>query len=188
MKSLYVLLLALFISVVSCRTKDGAPGPAGESSLNKQGSVSGTITYTDDNGNDATTPFSYQYYESLEDNRFYWYDDDGEYYGIAFERRDLNDANNYFSFLIGGEAFNSVEDDPYTTYADFSLYKVINNELYQFEEDDIQVTNVILDHTTGRVTFDFSGTIYDDEGNSATVTGKVDVTLNRSREYIGGGE
>lgn len=186
MKSFYLLLIAGVISFTSCRTKEGEPGPAGESSLNKQGSVTGTITYTDDNGNDATTSFNYGYFESLENNKYYWYDEDGEYYGIQFERRDLKDENNYFSFLIAGDATNGVEDDPYTNYANFSLYKVINNELYEFDDDDIEVTNVKLDHTTGRLTFDFAGSVYSD-GEYATVTGKVDVILNRTREYIGGG-
>lgn len=65
---------------------------------------------------------------------------------------------------------------------DFSLYTIINNEVYYFSNNSrsgVTITNLSLDPTTG-LTFDFSGTVYF-EGTAATVTGKVDVTLNRTR-------
>lgn len=185
MKSLYILLLALAVSAVSCRTKEGEPGPAGESSLNKQGSITGTITYTDDDGNDATAPFNFEYYESLSDNQFYYGDSEGEYYELAFGRRALNDNNNFFNIEAYGSVTNGVEEEPSYSNINFSFLTIINNELYEFYDNGFEISNVSLDPVTGRLTFDFSGTTYygyDD--NLASITGRVDVILNRSNSYL----
>lgn len=185
MKSFYLILLASVISFTACRTKEGEPGPAGESSLNKQGSVTGTITYTDNNGDDASTSFNYQYYESLNDNKFYFEDGTNLYYDLNFERRDLKDSRNYFDIEVSGYGMNGVLDDPTNAYLGFSYFTVINNELYAFYgSENVDITNVSLDETTGRLIFDFTGDASLD-GNSGTVTGRVDVILNRSRTSFG---
>jgi hypothetical protein len=182
MKSFYLLLIALAISAASCRTKEGEPGPAGESSLNKQGSITGTIKYTDDNGDEATVPFNYQYFESLEDNGFYYEEEGSEsYYEVSFRRRDLKDVNNYFNIQGYGYGMNGAEDAPSYLNINFSFLTVINNELYEFDEmNDVEIENISLDPATGRLTCDFSGIVYYDNESSASVTGKVDVLLNRS--------
>lgn len=183
MKTFYLLLLALTFTAVSCKTKDGEPGPAGESTLIKQGSISGTITYTDANGIDVAVPFDYQYYESLVYNYFtYEEEGSGSYYEVDLLRRDLADANNYFYFNIEGTGLNGVEANPEYTSIDFSLLKVINNELNTFYDSEIEITNLSLDPTTGRLIFDFSGTVYDDYDNNGDITGRVDVIVNRLNE------
>lgn len=185
MKLFYLLVVAAVISFTACRTKEGEPGPAGESSLNQQGSISGTITYTDNNGTTATIPFNYQYFESLEDNRFYYDEDDGAIsYGLQVERRTINDANNYYSFTLEGSGDDGILNSRDQMYANFSFYTVINNQLYKFDNNDISITNVSIDSTTGRVTFDFAGSVKYNNNQDAAITGKVDVILNRSREYI----
>lgn len=191
MKTFYLLLIASVICFTACRTKEGEPGPAGESFLNKQGSVSGTITYTDDDGNDATTSFNYQYYESLYDGRFYYEDNEGEIdYGVDVTRRDLRDENNTFNFKVERNEFAGIDDAPHLTSMESSFFVVINNELVEFHSGwayGTEITNFTLDPLTGRATFDFSGTV-DKNGEDATITGRVDVILNRTRNriYVGG--
>ncbi len=187
MKSFYLLVLAIAISAVSCRTKEGEPGPAGESSLTQQGSISGTVTYLDVNSNSVAVPFNYQYFETLEHNKFYYEEQSPSlYYELNFQRRDLKDANNYLRFEVNGNGMNGIVDNPDYSYVNFSFLKVINNELYEFYlNDDVIITNLNLDSTTGRLTFNFSGTVYYDGGDAA-MAGSVDVILNRSRAYNGG--
>jgi hypothetical protein len=186
-KSFYLIVFALILSVTSCRTKEGAPGPAGESTLSKQGTISGTITYTDDNGNDATAPFNFQYFESLQDNVFSYQDNSQSqgpsYYTLDFGRRDLKDVNNYLYFYLQGNSMNGLEDAPYSISNHFNFITVINSEFYEFygSGNNFVITNVNLDPTTGRITFEFTGTVLYNGGYSATITGSVDVTSNRKR-------
>jgi len=72
MKTFYLLLLVLAISAVSCRTKEGEPGPARATNLTQQGSITRTLAYVDYQGNAIRVPFSYGYFESLSDNKFYY--------------------------------------------------------------------------------------------------------------------
>lgn len=184
MKSLYVLLLAIAISTVSCRTKDGEPGPAGESGLNKQGTVSGTIRYFDDNENEAFAPFNFEYFESFEENRFYYNDDFSQIpYELSFSRRALKDVNNYFDIeATGYYNMNGEVESPNYSRMDFSFFTLINNQLYRFYRNtsELEITNFSLDRTTGRLIYDFSGDVYYDNGTTATITGKVDVILTLS--------
>lgn len=182
MKSLYLLLVTLVISVVSCRTKDGAPGPAGESSLMQQGFISGTITYTGNNGN-VSVPFNYQYFESLSDNKFYYYVNEGDYYEASFTRIDQKDDYNGIHFELSGDSDAGVESDPTDPYMYFRLITFVNNELVVFNGYSPTITNVNLDPATGRLTFDYTGTV-DSYYGRATVTGKVDVILNRSPKNV----
>jgi hypothetical protein len=170
------------ISVVSCRTKDGAPGPAGESSLMQQGFISGTITYTGNNGN-VSVPFNYQYFESLSDNKFFYYDLQGEYYEILVKRRDQKDDYNDIHFELSGYSNAGVESDPTGQTMYFNLITLVNNELVVFNGYSPTITNVNLDPATGRLTFDYTGTVNSNNG-SGTVTGKVDVILNRSPKNV----
>lgn len=196
MKSLYILLVAIAVSAASCTTKEGAPGPAGESGLAQQGKVSGTLEYVDRSGNALSIPFEYAYYESLSDNKFY-YDEDNAIYGLNAFRRDLKDYNNYISFsdLVGGKP-NGQFTTPASGYFEFSLLKVRGNDLFEFHagfdasdaNSSYTITNFVFDPTTGRTIYDFvltfdpSAINYDgkyDETQTATVTGRIDVILNR---------
>ncbi|WP_018342446.1 hypothetical protein [Cytophaga aurantiaca] len=182
MKSFYLLVLAVALCAASCRAKEGEPGPAGQSALKQQGEISGTIAFTTIAGKDTSVPFSFKYFSSIKENTFS-YQQNGTYtnYGFDFKRRDLQDQNCYINLNGYGYGVNDTESDPDYSYMEFSFLKVINGDLYEFSRNtSITVTNVTLDPATGRLTYDFSGTVYygpnDDE---ATVTGKVDVTLNR---------
>ncbi|HSY61780.1 MAG TPA: hypothetical protein VK796_07880 [Cytophaga sp.] len=201
MKSFYILLLVLAVSAVSCVTKDGAPGPAGASSLAQQGTISGTLAYVDNDGNAVSAPFSYGYFESASDNKFYYDEAGKQNYQIQLVRRDLKDYNNYINFsnLAGFNISNQFEA-PTSGSFDFSLVKVIGGELFEFEgsfsasssTSSYSITNYSFDATTGRLIFDFvlnidpadinSSDQYDDT-QSATVTGRVDVILNRTLIY-----
>jgi hypothetical protein len=186
MKSFYLLLITLAISATSCRTKEGEPGPAGKSSLTKQGSVSGTITYSIDNGttNTATVPFEYNYFESLNDNKFYFEDSEGDYYDFFFGRKDLKDARNYFYFWSYGYGTNGIEDDPEYTNVNFSFVTVINNKLLEFNTSGGDITNLKLDPETGRLTFDYANDSVEFNEGTASIAVKVDVILNRSSNYV----
>lgn len=184
MKTFYLLLLALAISATSCRTKEGEPGPAGESALNKQGTISGTITYTNDQGNEATAAFNYEYFETLKDNAFTNYESGQEsYYGIDVIRRSIQDEYNYAEFNLDGTGMNGIEDAPSSIDFEFSYVSTINNEIIGFfaDGDEVVITNFNLDASTGRVTFDYSTIVYDINNNEVTLQGKVDVTLPRLR-------
>lgn len=198
MKSLYILLVAIAVSATACKTKVGEPGPAGEAGLAQQGKVSGTLAYIDRQGNPVSVPFAYSYYESLTDNMFY-YNENNSNYGLHCHRRDLKDYNNYvaFSYLEGGKA-NGQFMPPTSGTIEFSLLKVMGDELFEFKggfdiassttNSSYTITNFVFDPTTGRANYDFvltfdpqdisSETRYD-ASTPATLTGRIDVTLNR---------
>lgn len=198
MKSLYILLLAIAVSVASCKTKEGEPGPAGESGLAQQGKVSGTLDYKDHDGNSVSIPFEYSYYESITDNQYNYEEIQGGYL-LNFFRRSLKDNNNFvtFSNLAGGKA-NGQFTAPLSGSFEFSLVKVMGNDLFEFngyfdasnQNSTYTITNFFFDPTTGRTTFDFelsfdpSSIGYEgryDDAEYATVTGKIDVILNRTK-------
>jgi len=180
MKIFYILLVAVSINMMACRTKDGEPGPAGVSSLMKQGSVSGEITYLDNDDKEFKETFKYEYFESLQENKFYYNapgNDEDPIYQINFNRRDLKDYNNYFNVEFEG---SETSGDPYYSNINLNVIKVINNTLYEFySSDDFEISNMSFDPSTGRLLFDFSGTVYYSNGQGV-VTGKVDVILSRS--------
>jgi hypothetical protein len=185
MKSLYLLVVVAVISFTSCRTKEGAPGPAGETNLIKQGFIAGTVTYTNSNGNNAQAPFSYTYYESLDDNKFYFDDDsEGDYYEVSFDRRDLKDNNNNFSFDVYGYGTNGEEEDPESGDMNFSVRTIVNGELLEFYGSGGTITNVNLNPATGRLTFDYTNSSVQFANGPATLTAKVDVILYRSPNYV----
>jgi hypothetical protein len=185
MKSFYLLLL-LTVSVISCRTKQGEPGPSGASILNQQGSVSGTITYSINNGttNVDSVPFKYTYFKSLDNNKFYFDNSDGDSYELSFERIDSKDNNNYFDLDCSGSGTDGVEEDPSYSNLNFSFVTVINNVLYEFNASDGTITNFTLNPSTGRVTFDYANDSVELDNGTASITLKVDVILNRSSHSI----
>lgn len=201
MKSLYILLVAIAVSAASCMTKEGAPGPSGQNGLAQQGKVSGTLAYKDNAGNAISVPFSYSYYESLSDNTFF-YDDAKAVYQLNCYRRDLKDYNNYMNLtnLAGGKIAGDFEA-PTSGYFDFRLVKLMsNNDLFEFygyfdatdPNSSYSITNFVFNTNTGRLIYDYELTFapasidwttrYDD-AEYATVTGHVDVTLNRTQSY-----
>ncbi|HSY61779.1 MAG TPA: hypothetical protein VK796_07875 [Cytophaga sp.] len=196
MKAFYLLLIVAIFGATSCRTKDGAPGPAGESSLNKQGSMNGTLTYYDHNGAQVVKNFDYNYYETVTDNQFYYYKNNSGEYDITLKRRDLKDKNSYFSFDIQGYggADEITPAAPFNGNMEFSLVTVINNSVFDFNtsfyvgdaSSTFDVTNFSLDTLTGRMIFDYTSTVsYNDmdgdtyNTNDATLNGHVDIILSR---------
>ena len=188
MKSFYLLVLALIVSVTSCRTKEGTPGPAGASSLTQQGSVTGTLAYVDYQGNSVSIPFSYGYFESLSDNKFYYDENGKKNYQIEFFRRDLTDYNNYITFSnLHGFNVNNQFNAPTGGIFEFSASFDASNP-----NSSYTIINYNFDATTGRLIFDYTltfdalsintSTRYN-RTQSATVTGKVDVMLNRTQTY-----
>lgn len=181
MKSLYILLLAIAVAAVSCRTKDGAPGPAGENTLTQQGNISGKITFVDDSGATVNTTFRYEYLESLDDSRFYIYENGADSdYEIMMNRRSADDSYNSCSFSLAGynDMIAGTEEDPFYVGNDFNFVVVSGSTMYEFYGSNMNITNLHLDTTTGRLTFDYDGTVYYSNG-SATVSGTADVTLHR---------
>ncbi|WP_018342444.1 hypothetical protein [Cytophaga aurantiaca] len=196
MKSLYIVLVALVVGATSCGTKEGAPGPSGQNGLAQQGKVSGTLAYVDHSGQAVSIPFEYDYYETLSDNKFY-YDEANTVYGLNAFRRDLKDYKNYVSFsnVVGGKA-NGQFTAPTSGYFEFSLLKVQGDDLFEFygsfdasnTTSSYTITNFVFDPTTGRTIYDFVLTFDPsninfegkyDETTTATVTGRIDVILNR---------
>lgn len=172
--------MAIAVLAVSCRTKDGAPGPAGENTLTQNGHISGTVTYRKDTTTLRST-FNYEYFESLADNRFYIYENGANSdYEITINRRAANDSANYFNFKIGGfnDLTTGIEDDPSFVEADFYFVTMFNGELYEFNEYNTTITNLQLNPTTGRLTFNFNSNMNYSNG-IATVAGTVDVSAYR---------
>lgn len=196
MKTFYLLLMAAVITVTSCRTKEGEPGPAGESSLQKQGSVSGSIAYVDANGDSVNLPFNYEYFESLSNSTF-TYDQYG--FSADFQRRGANDENNSIEFRnFQGDKMNGSFSTPEYFNFNFSTVKNLNNELFNFSsgfyagdaQSTCEISNFSLDTLSGRLVFDFKSDydpydIYSDSrydfSTHALVKGHVDVTVYRKR-------
>lgn len=199
MKTIYLLMIGAAVFLASCRTKEGEPGAAGESSLNKQGSVSGSITYVKRNGDPITVPFNYECYESMTETTFAF---NGFDYEADFGRRSANDYNNYIGFfgIDGSKSQNGGFTAPDGFSFNFSTVQNVNNELFEFSGNfyagdaasDFTITNFSLDTLTGRMVFDFES-VFDpsdidysskyDDATPCTVKGHVDVSLIR-RKYI----
>jgi hypothetical protein len=200
MKSLYILFLTLAVSAVSCRTKNGEPGPAGGDALNKQGSISGTLRTTNSSGDSVVFPFQFNYYESLDENSYSEYK--VSYYTFDFKRRDLKNSSNYF-IMKGGPIIKM--STPTSLTVDFSLEELQSNNTYFSFTDQtcaascvesvgfgpftptavtpvIAYSNYSFDFATGRLFFNFKLS-YPSANNSfgrpAIVQGNVDVILNQ---------
>jgi hypothetical protein len=215
MKTLYVLLIALSFAMVSCRAKQGDPGPAGAngangadgvSTLTKQGSISGTLGYVDYKDSALSLPFSYEYSESLIESEYEVYTGDGTYYGINVTRRDPKDSEKKLIFYFEGDLNNDGSfGSPYYATVDFSYATLINKALFEFDDNDndgddaisfdteSSITNFALDTATGRltVTYDIQYSASDilsddqyDDSTPATLTGSVDVILNRRKAPV----
>jgi len=202
MKTFYLLLLALSVCAVSCRTKEGAPGPAGADAdgLNKQGSISGTLRTTNSLGDSVVFPFQFNYYESLDENSYSEYK--VSLFTFDFKRRSLKNANNYF-IMSGGPIAKTAT--PTNLTVDFSLEELnANNTYFSFTDRTcstdcfetvyfgpytatavtpvIAYSNYSFDFATGHLFFNFKLT-YPSANNSfnkaSVVQGTVDVILNQ---------
>ena len=192
------------IAVTSCRTKEGEPGPAGESLLSKQGAISGTISYLDINGKPLTESFSYEYFETLSDT---YYTSDNENYSIRFSRRDLKDYQKTCEFTLDGSLDQSGNlTVPEGGGLKFYYLSVANNNLFSFSiyggsggflyfSGESQTTGVIsnfsFNKTTGRLIFDYTLSVhpndinYSDRYNNTTfaeINGHVDIVVLDKKE------
>jgi hypothetical protein len=183
MKKVFILtlLLTVFGAVHSCRTKDGAPGPTGPSDLINQGSVSGTLYYLNYLGDSVKQPFNYQYYTSLVNNEYNFYDTNivkttnGYYasgYSFEFTRRDIADSSNNFTFSVanGYDTLDQPASPKFFTM-NFSFIENLNNNIFNFNAPGVyfsnnlsynnsscKISNFKLDTLTGRLTFTFVAT------------------------------
>ncbi len=200
MKLFYLLVFAILMSVTSCRTKDGEPGPAGGDALNKQGAISGTLRTTNSLGDSVVFPFQFNYYESLDENSYSEYK--VSLYTFDFKRRSLKNASNYF-IMSGGPITKMTT--PTNLTVDFSLEELNANNTYFSFTDRTCATNCVetvnfgpftptavtpviaysnysFDFATGHLFFNFKLT-YPSVNNSfnraAIVQGTVDVVLNQ---------
>jgi hypothetical protein len=211
-------LLATLISFNSCRTKDGAPGPAGTSGTNgtngtnglvNQGSVSGTLSYLDYQGDSVGIPFNYPYYATLQTNQFWYYGpnsvNNAPGYQIDLSRRGITDGDDSTSFQLYGSLDNSGNPvSPNSASISFSLMEDLNNSLFSFQASDsdvfdsnynsnIAVTNFSLDTLSGQLKFNYvltlgSGAItspkYNNSTKPAVITGSVNVILVRNKYIV----
>jgi hypothetical protein len=201
----FLTVLSVLISINSCRTKDGAPGPAGSSDLINQGSVSGTLSYVDYKGDSVGVPFNYQYYATLGTNQFTYNDTNSvnSGYTFTFSRRDIADADDIISFNLSGgldSKGNPVTPNSPQSTADltFSFMEKLNGSLFTFSGDpywgdtgsSVEISNFSLDTLTGKLFFNFIITYqsYDISpsvgNNTAYLKGSVNVILNRNRYVV----
>jgi hypothetical protein len=194
MKKILLLIFVLSSLFLSCKTKEGEPGPAGDNALNKDGSISGTIYYNYANGDTAIVPFNYEYYESELD---FYAELDTLYdtYKIRFKRRELKEINSYtFIELYGAlDANNKPLDADFNdiSFQQFNLVKKINNKLFKFAFYNLysstgSITDFVFDEKTGKLfynyTFDVSpsdiSSNYAVDGvTTAKIVGNVNLTL-----------
>ena len=206
MKNTYILLIAIAVTMLSCRTKEGEPGPAGESALSKQGVISGKISYVNMDGQPLNETFSYEYYESLADA---YVIDNEDSYTISFSRRDLKDWDKKFEFNLYGSTDQSGNPvAPTEGDLNFSYLSVTNNKLFSFHTDggeggyvyfyegtegtSCDISNFSFNVATGRLLFDYKVvctpddiSYYDrpNEDTEATIEGHVDViVLNKKMQ------
>jgi len=204
MKKAFILALVITIlgAMHSCRTKDGAPGPAGPSDLINQGSVSGTLSYVDYKGDSVGVPFNYQYYATLGTNQFTYNDTNSVNpgYTFTFSRRDIADSDDIISFNLNGgldSKGNPITPNNPQNTADltFSFMEKLNGSLFTFSGDpywgdtgsSVAISDFSLDTLTGKLFFNFIITYqsYDISpsvgNNTAYLKGSVNVILNRNR-------
>ena len=190
MKTIYVLLIALVACTFSCRTKNGeagTPGPAGESTLTKQGTISGVITFQDVAERTQTFPYNYEYFESIDESKYYPSDVDSTKFDANFSRRELKDYANFATFEVTGyRSSSNMNDVQMSGYFKFSIQKIMGNLLYQFNHNgsNFTITNINFNKNTGRLTFEFENNdiMYriNSEEKYASMKGNVDVVLNRT--------
>lgn len=195
--------MAMTVAVMSCRTKDGEPGPAGVSDLSKQGVMSGTLSYVDNDGNPLKESFSYEYYETLLDA--YYKNTDDNSYTLSFSRRDLKDYQKDFKFTLYGNTDQS--GNPLTPQEGdlrFSYLSVNGNNLFSFNisggsggsiyfgsesSTTCNISNFSYNEATGRLVFDYNISVYPydivdryDSDTYAQIDGHVDVVVLYKKE------
>ena len=206
--SILIVLLSILSILHSCRTKDGAPGPAGSSDLINQGSVSGTLYYLNYLGDSIKQPYS-----SLISNEFEFFDSsiatktNGYYspgYSVGFSRRDIADSSDSFTFSVLNSSLDSLDKPgaPAFYTMSFSFIENMNNIIFNFNSQGVyfsndtssnnsscKISNFKLDTLTGRLTFSFVAKYqpYDitystryDNFMPAILKGTVDVILVRN--------
>jgi len=204
--SAFFVVLSVLLVFHSCRTKDGAPGPAGPSDLINQGSVSGTLSYVDYKGDSVGVPFSYQYYASLGTNQFTYNDTNSVNpgYTFTFSRRSITDSDDIISFNLNGGLDASgkptIPNNPENTSdLTFSLIEELNGSLFTFSGhpywgdtgSSVSISNFSLDTLSGQLQFNFviryQGNDITPEVNGAGyayLKGNVNIVLNRNRYQI----
>ena len=211
MKKSYILIVFMSVLLIinSCRTKDGSPGPAGPSDLINQGSISGTLSYLDSNGDSVGVPFNYQYYATLQNNQFTYagLKTSSSGYVVNLSRRSTSDADDSTSFYILcpldslGRPTSPTNSNYSTVSASFSIMENLKNNLFSFQANDpyvtssqynsnMTITNFSLDTLSGSLKFNYvltfgSGAInYGvrvDNTTSAIIKGSVNVILIRNK-------
>ena len=165
-----IVLISICVLINSCRTKDGAPGPAGQSDLINQGSVSGTLSYLDYKGDSVAIPFNYQYYATLQNNQFTYngINKGNSGYSFAFSRRSINDSNDSISFNLGGSLDSIGRPSAKNTYLSmsFSFIENLNKSVFSFGASDgsmgdsnygssYTISNFSLDTLSGQLNFNY---------------------------------
>lgn len=198
---IYLWIIAASMIIFSCRTKEGAPGPAGEDALTKQGSISGTLKTVNSKNDSISIPFEFNYFESLEENTFEDYK--GTLYTSSFKRRSLKEKGSYF--VMSNNSPVTKGETPTNLTVDFGLLLVQSNGSYFIFEDmdcpdgcnetvnlvpyndktlpaAITYSNYSFDFETGKLSFNYR-IFYPAANNNlnrdAIVTGSVNVVLNK---------
>lgn len=212
MKKIILQLVYLFtiVFLLSCRKgDDGAPGPAGQDALTKQGSISGTITTLDASSNLTTIPFNFSYYESITNNTYQDYKP-GTGYIYSFKRRDLKESGSYMSMSYNGNIPYASTDPQYMTF-DFSFVLKRPDGTYAVLEDNycpstcndyvnlgpqnptnnlpqatVAYSNYSFDFDTGVMQFDFDINLpsgYTNFNGTVQISGTAEVVLNRKTSF-----
>jgi len=186
MKTYYLLLVAAVMCVMSCKTKQGDPGPTGAAGANgtaganglnpaiKQGSITGTFSYVDHKDSALSLPFNYEYASSVVQSEYSLTKSQGSMYSISVKRRDILDTTQKLGFVL----FGNINGDgsfapPVSGSFDFSYVTTINKSLFEFSGLDhstsqqqvrfypqslstCAISNLVLDTLSGRVTFQYT--------------------------------
>lgn len=199
------MIAIMAVCIFSCRTKDGAPGPAGESAYNKQGTISGTLRYLTIKGDSAIIPFNFDSYYSVNASTFKYDNIEGNpFYRADVSRFQAKERDNavYFSAFGNLDASGKPQVPEFPRF-EFNYAGVIKGQLFEFyanpfygdSQSSMTITNFNLDTLSGRMVYDYmidiapsdiSNQYRHDEVSHATIKGRVDVVLNRN--YYSGGE
>jgi len=185
----------------------GANGTTGGNALTKQGSIAGTLSYVDYKDSALSIPFNYQYFESISEGTYYlaqgFYTINISRKDITDVEKSFTFSLNGRPMNNGG-SFGTPAYPAYGSF-NFSYLTTINKNLFEFSGYDhsyeqvpvhfgpqssstCTVSNFALDTISGRVTFQYAITyspddIYQavryDSNTPATITGNVDVILNK---------
>jgi hypothetical protein len=200
---LFICITLGLIQFQSCKPKDGEPGPAGESSMFKLGSFSGTLHYKLANGDTAIVPYNFEYYDSEKNNAFLMDTLNDSYYFNIY-RKPAKDVENYFYMYLynGGLDINNnpLAPTPTELSFNFALNSKINNKFfylraYDYDAANSSFSNYSFNPTTGNLSYNyeivispnnFSSNGINDGITNAKLIGKFSSTL-ASDEFIESG-